>query len=420
MKKSGRDRRPYVKPVTRIELPQINVKARVILLVVFLAIGVVALITGMMSMLSTEPGWQQIEVNPQERNCSGDFVFYYDFTDSDSATAEHKQLNNLYSQLTTSAYQIFTADEQISDVGNVYTLNAHVNEIVTVDPVLYQALELLVSSGSRYPFLAPVNVEYNRVFIAENDDEAARYDPIKSPQLQPYIRQTASYAADPDMVSLELMGNNQARLNVAQEYLDYGRENEIETYFDFDWMKNAFIVDYMAQQLQSQGFTKGYLASYDGFTRNLDSRGVEYGVNVLHLQGVDLYQPAQLIYDTPMSIVNLRSYAMSDLDRWHYYSYASGETLTIFLDPADGMSKSSIDTLTCYSESMGCAQILMEAAPVFIADAFSEERLLDMAGENVYSVWCRGAVVRHTDPKDRIALVSDGGLVYTIEQALAS
>ena len=60
MRKTGKDNRPHLKPVTRIELSEERKTLRIVLAVVFLAIGIVAILVGLVSLLNTEPGWQYI------------------------------------------------------------------------------------------------------------------------------------------------------------------------------------------------------------------------------------------------------------------------------------------------------------------------------------------------------------------------
>ena len=47
------------------------------------------------------------------------------------------------------AYEIFSADESFEDVVNLYELNQHPGEVLTVEEPLYQALELLETYGNR-------------------------------------------------------------------------------------------------------------------------------------------------------------------------------------------------------------------------------------------------------------------------------
>ena len=417
MSKHARDNRPYIKPVTRIELSDDKTTLRLILLIALLVIAAVAIIVGLSSAMKVEPGWQEAQVSSEKVNCSTEFTLMYDFSDYDlsESTGALKKLNALYSTLTEDAYAIFTASEYETEFANVRYLNDHVNEKVAVDPALYQALERILWYDSRYPFLAPVYEEYDRIFVQTSEADAARYDPAKSPELMDYIQEAASYAADPDMVWLELLGDDQVVLHVSEEYEAFAQENGLETFFDFHWMTNAFIIDYMASRLMENGYTSGYLASYDGFNRNLDMRGTSYSHNVYDRQGSDICLPAVFNYREPTSIVVLRNYPMADAERWHYFSYSDGTIATTFVDPADGVAKSATDNLFVYSRGVGCAEILLQAAPVFIADELNVDALNSLTEKGIYTIWGEELQLYCNDADVDLTFKSEtGGDLYTL------
>jgi len=417
MSKNARDKRPYIRPVTRIQLSENNVKLRMILIVVVLSIAVVAVVYGLMSMLNTEPGWQEVEVSSANANCSQDFVLMYEFgKDGVSATEEYRAVSGMYTQLTEFGYQIFSADAQIPDLGNVYFLNRHPNERVIVAHELYLALELLEKYESRYLFLGPVYDVYDAVFLSETSAEAALYDPVRNPELAAYVQETATFCADPDMIHVELLGDDQVELVVAEEYLVYARENGIETLLDFGWMTNAFIADYMAETLAASQYTNGYLASYDGFTRNLDDRGNRYSFNLFDRMENTISMPARMHYDVPMSIVFLRNYPLSEQDRWHYFAYDDGDIATTMLSPVNGMRENATDNLVGYSTDFGCAEILLQMAPYFIAPELAEEKLLSM--ERVEFIWGQDNALWYTDPEAELEILAEsGGADYRLEIA---
>lgn len=408
MRKYGRDNRPHLKPVTRIELSEKNIKLRTVLIVVFLSIGAVALMTGLFQLINVEPGWQEIEVTSDQPHCGGEISFMYDFQDyGGGATAANRQLSQLYSQAAEDAFALFTPDVEVPQLHNLYYLNRHLNETVTVEPVLYEAFALLEKYGSRSVYLAPVYTEYKRIFFSESDPEAAMADPGYNEELLPYITQAAAFAHDPNMIRAELLGDNRLRLTVSQEYMAFLETYEIDTVVDFSWLKNAFIVDHIADILLENGYTCGYLTSYDGFTRNLDSRDHSYSVNIFDRQANTVYMPARLDYRGPMSIVFLRDYAMTELDRWHYYTYESGTATTVFLDSADGRSKASIDSLTAYSANFGCAEMLLQLIPVYVADRFDAQQPEALAKQGIYTLWCEGSTLLYNDPDARLELLAD-------------
>lgn len=414
MSKNARDRRPYIKPVTRIDLSGENFTLRWILVVLLILIVATCLVIGINSMMQTETGWTEIEVSSSEINCSQDFRLNYELgVSGESATVENKLLSSLYSKATEDGYLIFSAHTLKDGVHNVAYLNDHVNETVTVEPVLYEALELIVRYDNRNIFLAPVNVEYSRVFSASSDPEAESFYPGTNSEAAAYAAELASYAGNPDMISLELLDNNQVRLNLAEEYLTYAQTEEIEIFLDFSWMTNAFIIDYIADILTESGYTNGFLSSYDGYTRNLDTEE-PYKLNVFDYHNGSIYTPAVMSYTAPMNMVSLRCYPMTEEDQWHYYLFDSKEIATIFVDPADGMDKCSTADLLGYSRNTGCAEMLMQLIPVFISEELDIARLQALSEDGLDTIWSEGTVISYTDADLELTLNEEYG-VYTAD-----
>ena len=409
-----RDKRPYVKPITKIELNTGNEKLRWIAVVVLLLVGIAAIAFGVSQALSVELDWEEVQVQLQEPSCASDFKFQYDFSEAGgSAAAVNKALIQCYGEAAVKAYQLFSADVEEPGLFNMAYLNAHVNETVTVDGDLHKALSQVAASGNRQLYLAPARVEYDRVFLCENDGEAAIYDPARNEEVNSWLSELAVFVNDPAHISLEILGENQVKLALSQEYLAFGAEYGIEVFADFGWMRNAFAADLMAETLTAQGFTKGYLVSFDGFTRNLDASGGDYIQNIFARCGNDIYMPGRMHYTAPASIVTLRDYPLTDRDRWSDYCFEDGTIVTALLDSRDCMSKSAVSDLTAYSRDKGCGQILLELSDVLIADAFQEETLMEMKSDGIFSIWTVGKTLCYNDPDLNLELLSDSTPGYT-------
>lgn len=408
-------RRPGFPKITRIEVSEKHFRLRAVLAIGFLVLGIVAIAYGLSSLLNKEAGWQAVEATPSGLSCAGDFQLQYDFSeDGSGATAAYRRISQLYTKAVEDGYRIFSFDVLEEGLHNVAYLNQHVNETVTVEPALYHALRLAAAYDARAIFLAPAYREYERVFLAESEGEASRYDPTQNPDVMAYIQDIAAFSNSEQDISLEFYDNYQVRLQLSDACLAFTEEYGIEGWVDFSWLKNAFLIDYLAQCLADNGYTNGYLASYDGFTRNLDARGLSYSLNLFNRSGDTVDIPAVLQYDRPISIVFLRNYPLSDADQWHYYGFAEGRILTIFLDAGDGVSKSSLDNLVSYSEGLGCAEVLLKMLPVFVSDSFEENGLAYLARDGVYSVWFEGDTLCYNEPDGAIAL-REGEIVYTLE-----
>ena len=399
-----------------IELSEANQKPRLILMCVLVVIAAVAFTAGVMSFVKGDPGWRTIEVTTGEVNCSEEFVFKYYFPSTrGAASAANKQIVSLYTEATQKAYWLFNADEVHSEIKNIAYLNRHPNETVTVDPVLYDALEMLEGSGGRYLYLAEIYSQYDNVFLSETDGEAATQDPARSEEIKDYVNQILAFSNDPSHVSLELLENYQVRLTVSDAYQTFAQENEFTNFIDFHWTKNAFIIDYFAQLMIDAGYTDGYIGSYDGFTRNLMTNKEPFSFNVFDRieNGIELV--ARMEYDEPMSIVFLRNYPMANLDRWHYYIYADGTGATAYIDTADGLSKTAATNLVSYAGgNTGCAEILMQMIPTYVSDTLDEMALQSMTEHQIFSIWCQDATVFYNDPDLQLLdLMNQDGLKYT-------
>ena len=124
---------------------------------------------------------------------------------------------------------------------------------------------------------------------------------------------------------------------------------------DFAWMKNAFIVDYLAETLLSKGYTAATISSYDGFSRNIDKSGIDFSFNLYDYQNENVLQAARVSYKTAQSIVAMQSFPINAMDAYRYYVFENGEIRSSYLSELDGLCKSAVNSAYVYSEKYGCA-----------------------------------------------------------------
>lgn len=416
MSKNSRGRRPYQRPVTRIELPHIDVKARGVLLVVLLVVAAIAFATGVKELVTKEPGWQEIVVSSREPSCADQFRLMYDFSEAGGgATAQYRQVESVYTQAVQELYVLFSPELLEEGQNNIAWLNAHPGEVIPVEAELYTALQRIAESGDRHSFLAPVMAEYDRLFQCEGEGEATVYDPTTNPETAAWIGEVAAFAGDPRHIRLEMQGENRVKLVVSAEYEAFCLENEVETLFDLGWMENAFLADAIAGRLVQAGFSEGYLVSFDGFTRNLDTRGTTYSLNVYDAIGTDVYMPGRILYSGPMSLVSLRGFPLTEQDQWNYYAFSDGRIVSHFVDPADGMSRTAASSFLCYSESLDCSELVLQMADIFVSEGLLLEDVLSLAEKGIHSVWSEGEKLCYNDPQLNIEILQDSGPDYSLQ-----
>lgn len=395
----------------KIELSSAHSGRRTVLAVALLAAGIVALVYAFTGLFAAQKGWQEVVVSSDaEANCGGDFVLLYDLGASDmGVSAEKRALTSVYTGAAVTAYRLFESGSVFDGVNNVGYINQHPNEIVDVDPALYRAFAQIQDSGDRSLYLGPVYELYNGLFSCDSDGQTVDFDPLQNEALRAYFDRCAAYGRDPASVDLELLGGDQVRLNVSEEYLAFAREQEIGCFLDLYWMKNAFIIDYLADTLAQSGFTRGALSSFDGFVRNLYDGEEAFGLNVYDRTE----QAGTVSYHGPMSIVYLRGYPMNSLDARHYYEMDDGQVRTAYVDPADGLPKAAWGDLLVCTGTGGCGEATLALAPIYVADRLDKEALLALSERGVFSLYCEQGEILCNDPE----LVITAAEGYTVAQA---
>lgn len=404
------------KPIENVQLSTRHIALRWIAVVVCLIVAVVTIGYALNALLTVNTGWQEIEDISTEITCAGDFVVNYNFGQGGSeATTAYRRMAALYSDAAEKAYWLFNKDQAHETIVGVRTINDRPNTVLTVDPVLYEAFALVEAYGDRSIYLAPLYSEHDSMLACETDAHAMMRDPQHDREAAEYAARVAMYANDPQHISVELLGNNQLRLNVSAEYLNWAEANAMDALVDFHWMKNAFIIDYFADVLTENGFTQGTISSEDGFARNLDDSGATYMFNIYDRPGDAAYLAGAMQYQGKKSIVSVRAFPVNAEDAVErYYVYADGSTAAPQMSPEDGLRKNAVPSMIGYARDLGCAEVLLQMLPVYAVDALDEAAVARLAGNGVETIWCEESVVYHTQEALQLYnLYTDGKITYT-------
>ena len=384
------------KPVQKVQLSEKNVGRRIVLVVLFLAIGSGFLVYGFMNFLRGDSGWREISVKAgSELNCSEDFTLKYNVgAGGVSAGGEAKALSLIYTDAAVKGYRLFNIDESFDDVTNLYDINQHPNEVMTVDPVLYDALKKVSDANCREIYLGPLYASLENLCMS-NDDAAEEAAAV------------AAFAQNPDDISMEFPGENQVCLHVSDAYQVYAAEMGYTAYLDFFWMKNAFLIDYLADTIRGEGYQLGIISSKDGFVRCLDETGEkEYQYPLYHLSGNEIQSHGTMTYEGPKSIVFFHAYQAGSPDTYRYYQYQDGTMRTPYLSASDGKDHTAASELIVYSGEYGCADTLLAALSDYQAESLSGESLKTLASQKIYSVWFENNEIQTTDEKFSVTAVN--------------
>lgn len=383
------------KPIENVQLSTRHIALRWFAVAVCLIVAVVTIGYALNALLTVNAGWQEIEDISSGLTCANDFVVSYNFGEGGAeATTTYRRIAALYSEAAEKAYWLFTKDQAHETIVGMRAINDAPNAVLTVDKVLYDAFALVQEYGDRSIYLAPLYAEHDSMLSCETEIHAKMRDPAFDADAAEYAARVALYANDPQHINVELLENNQIRLHVSEEYLNWAQDNAVDTLIDFHWMKNAFILDYFAELLTQNGYTQGAISSVDGYVRNLGDTGSAYRFNVYDCPDHIVRLAAVMQYQGKKSIVSLRTFPISEADAaQRYYVYEDGTSVAPYMNAQTGLRASAAPFMVGYAQEIGCAEVLLRMLPVYTV----QEDVRTLVQKDVHAVWCEEKTVYHTE-----------------------
>ncbi len=368
-------------------------------------------------MLGEDPGWHEIRADT-DLPFNEELAFNYRIGSSDvNPSVELKTVTSLYTDAAEKAYKLFDSATEYDETVNLASLNANPNREVEVDPLLYDAFSLLSDNDVRLHYLYPVYREYESICVSENEIYAAKRDPVLDDDAKAYFDALFDFASTDDHIALRLLDDSKVMLYVSQAYLDFASEHDIDGFIDLYWMRNAFVVDAIADSLIENGYLYGNITSYDGFARNLDtSNGYEITLFDRH---DDIINPAaRITYSGSASFVTFRDYPIILLDNHRYYSYPDGRTVTPYVTFEDRRSVTGIQDLTVASKTRSCAYMCIKAFPCFAKDSVDIDMLDALLRDGISSFWNENNIIFHNGDDFEVItpFVNEGNIRYTAQK----
>ena len=377
------------KPVKKIELNEKNVKLRFILFILSFLVVVACAILIFVNLFKKESGFTTIEAYPTI-NMQNDFVFSYDVGNTDlSITEEINNLSNKYTSLLEFSYIQFDIYSDHNQK-NINYINNHINQDIQISELLYDSIEDVVNENEKLLYLAPIYAYYNDMFSTELD--LNMLDPYQNINVQNYFKDILDYI-NSNSIKINLLSNNTINLYVSEDYINYLNENDVFYYIDFGFLKNSFIIDYIAENLLLAGYNKGNIKSYDGYFVNLDS-SLDYNFVIDVLDNVNNFgsRVCNFTVKGKTSVVQFRNFMYYQNDIYRYVKMPDNSYRHIYIDYNDGLSKSSTNSLTSYSTELSCSEIALKTYRGFISDNFSLA-----ATDQIKQVWIVNTSIYYND-----------------------
>ncbi|MBE5890377.1 MAG: hypothetical protein E7282_05330 [Lachnospiraceae bacterium] len=386
-----RTKERYGPKIEKVNISEKYFWPRVIAAGVLLVIGGITLGYSCSKFFGADSGWQEISTDSSEEiNYGSEFTLYYNIGASGvRAGVESRELTALYTQAQIDAYAYFNSDQESGEYANIYDINQSPNTVLTVSDALYQAFETMEAYDARWMYLGPIYASYSNLFSSEDDVIAEDYDPYQNTELETYYAQIAAYAADESQISIELLGDNQVRLNVSDEYMSFITANGIDQLIEFDYMRNAFVSDYVAGVLADAGYTNGCLTSYDGYINYLDDGEYSYSYTIYDRDGTSIQNIAEGSIAGMKSAVVFKDFAVADLENYRYYIYSDGTARTSYISIEDGKDYAATPYLYAASDCKSCAEVLLQMLPVYVQNEFDADAAFALESEGIYALYTK-------------------------------
>ncbi len=394
--------RPKPEKIENVTVDHDHILRRAILTLIFVAIAIASFSYAIWLLNNADLGWTVIKVDSSsDVNLGDEFTLEYNLGQNGvSSTAEKKVLTPIYSTAMVNYYRLFNANNICKDVNNLYYISCNPETEIEVDEDLYYVFEKLKEYDNRAIYLGPALTYYTAIFNSSSDSEASAYDPSKDPEILAYVSKVAEYAADPDSIDIELLGDNKIILHISDEYKAFCEENEVTEILNLGWLRNAFVVDLTAAKLKEAGMTNGYLSSNDGYTVNLSS-DTDFTLSIYDVSGDKIVPVSEYPYKGHRNIVWLKNFLATKEDIGNFYMYQNGTEVSYYIG-SDGTSATGTTSLYLYSDvdDSTCADMVLSAYDIFL-NAESDETLDTNALEsltdnNIYSIWVENGTVMNT------------------------
>ena len=252
------------------------------------------------------------------------FSYYLDDGDGNKKNA----LEKLYSESFDKIYELIDEYENIENLNNIYYINNHINEDITIDPILYNYLKKVydlnpkyILSGSLYDYWWQMT---NTIYPEQRDE----IDPINDLE----IKSSIDYFVNTSInhISLDFKDNNVIRLNVDNEYKIV---SDNDKYISFSLFYKPVILDYIKNQLNDKGYSNGYIVTLDGFYQDLGLVATNINIKLTSREYLNGYY--NLECKKGNNYVLLYDYKINSY--YSYYEY-NNEKRTLFLDYNTGYS----------------------------------------------------------------------------------
>ena len=325
-----------------IQINRKNIVLRVIFFLFFLTVGVTFIALYFTGVLQFQKGYSKIEIIPENQNIKADKIVYYAYFDGNSLSVRQnvKNLQGFYSPKAN--YVLMLTDEYANyeSRNNLKTIADNEGKEVEVDEVLYKILQDAYTKSkeeTNYSLLGYKLFLQWDVIIGLDGLSLINSDPSVNPETKALLENQVQVIKEESKREFLSFRNKDEKFFVkasfTSEYKNILDDND--PLLSLGILKDAYIIDYLASQLEREGNKDGFLISSDGYIKALSEyQGGSY--NLYDIYDDKISQVGSILINKNESHCR---YAFFDYYRSMYYSI-NGQIRYPLVNMKDGMASS--------------------------------------------------------------------------------
>lgn len=325
-----------------IQINRKNIVLRVILFLFFLTVGVTFIALYFTGVLQFQKGYSKIEIIPENQNIKADKIVYYAYFDGNSLSVRQnvKNLQGFYSPKAN--YVLMLTDEYANyeSRNNLKTIADNEGKEVEVDEVLYKILQDAYTKSKEeknYSLLGYKLFLQWDVIIGLDGLSLINSDPSVNPETKALLENQVQVIKEENQREFLSFRNKDKKFYVkasfTSEYKNILDDND--PLLSLGILKDAYIIDYLASQLEREGNKDGFLISSDGYIKALSEyQGGSY--NLYDIYDDKISQVGSIVINKNESHCR---YAFFDYYRSMYYSI-NGQIRYPLVNMKNGMASS--------------------------------------------------------------------------------
>lgn len=356
-------------------------KKKIILFFIFLSISILSIVFIFVQALRVDKGYRVISISAL--NLPVEVYLNYDIghASSKNLKTELDEVTSVYTKAYKYIYsQIDTIDDK--DTHNMFYINQHYNEMLDIQPVLYEALMACISKDESILYYGPIFKYYEDYLSIESMDILHKQDPYQNENVQQYFLKIIDFIQQ-QSIRLEFFHDYKVRLEIDEDYLKFCKENEIDRYIDFGVLKNAVCMEYIANSLIDSGHIYGYLQSTDGMFQGLCST-MKYTIDLYDEYKDVVQRIGQIDVEGAISLVQFHAFTVPSVKIGSTYR-------NYYINKKDGLSKNAFPSIISYSNQLSMIEVFLDGYLRVTGDVVISHP------DSIEYVWIKDTIVKYTD-----------------------